>query len=60
VTNRPPTKVEKLKLEEAAAQLGRVMSELLQGKITPKEARVIDRAVGRRLKVIEQGIRRRG
>jgi predicted DNA-binding transcriptional regulator AlpA len=49
MTTRPPTKVEKLNLEELAAQLSRVMSELLQGKITPKEARAIDRAFSRKL-----------
>jgi hypothetical protein len=57
LTTRPPTKVEKPNLEELAAQLRRVMNELLQGKITPKEVRAIDRAVSAKLTLAEVAAR---
>jgi hypothetical protein len=34
-----------------------MMTEIITGKVTPKEARAIDRAVGKRLKVIEQDLK---
>ena len=43
--------------EELIKHQNRVMLELLQGKITPKEAREMDRAVGSQLWVIEVGLR---
>jgi len=47
-----------LTLEELVAHQISVIRELAEGKITPKEARVMDRAVGRRLKVIEEILRK--
>jgi hypothetical protein len=43
--------------EELITHQNRVMRELLQGKITPKEASAMDRAVGSQLRVIEEGLR---
>jgi hypothetical protein len=50
-------KIEQMTLEEITAFTSRMMSEIITEKVTPKEARVIDRAVGKRLKVIEQNLK---
>jgi hypothetical protein len=50
--------IEQMTLEELAAFQSRVMTEIITGKITPREGRTIDRAVGERLKAIEQELRR--
>ena len=44
-------------IEEITALTSRMMTEIITEKVTPKEARAIDRAVGKRLKVIEQDLK---
>ncbi len=50
-------RIERMTLEELAAFQSSVMTEILNGNITPRESRIIDRAVGKRLKAIEQELR---
>ena len=49
-------KIEQM-IEEITALTSRMMTEIITEKVTPKEARAIDRAVGKRLKVIEQDLK---
>ena len=49
--------IEGMNLNEVQALTARMMSEILKGDVTTREARAIDRAVGRRLKAIEQELR---
>jgi len=46
-----------MNLDEVQALTARMMSEIVKGDVTTREARAIDRAVGRRLKAIEQELR---
>jgi hypothetical protein len=57
VTDPRIAKIEQMTLEEITAFTSRMMTEIVTGKVTPKEARAIDRAVGKRLKVIEQDLK---
>jgi hypothetical protein len=57
VTDPRIAKIEQMTLEEITAFTSRMMTEIITGKVTPKEARAIDRAVGKRLKVIEQDLK---
>jgi hypothetical protein len=50
-------KIEQMTLEEVTAFTSRMMTEITTGKVTLSEARAIDRAVGKRLKAIEQELR---
>jgi hypothetical protein len=50
-------KIEQMTLEEITAFTSRMMTEIITEKVTPREARAIDRAVGKRLKAIEQELR---
>ncbi|HEY6732592.1 MAG TPA: hypothetical protein VI256_02160 [Roseiarcus sp.] len=50
-------KIEQMTLEEITAFTSRMMTEIITEKVTPREARAIDRAVGKRLKAIEQALR---
>ena len=49
--------IDQMTLEELAAFRAGVMTEIMKGNITSRKARTIDRAVGNRLKVIEQVLR---
>jgi len=46
--------IEGMNLDEVQGLTARMMSEIVKGDVTTREARAIDRAVGRRLKAIEQ------
>ncbi len=50
-------KIEGMNLDEIQALTVRMMSEIVKGDVTTREARAIDRAVGQRLKAIEQELR---
>ena len=52
--------IEQMKLDEITAFTSKMMAARLSGKVTPKEARAIDRAVGKRLNVIEEELRKVG
>jgi hypothetical protein len=45
--------VERMTLSQLESLTTRLMSEIVKEEITTKEARAIDRAVGRRIEVIE-------
>jgi hypothetical protein len=45
--------VERMTLSQIESLTTRLMSEIVKEEITTKEARAIDRAVGRRIEVIE-------
>jgi hypothetical protein len=51
-------KLEQMTLEEITAFTSRMMTEIATGKVTLREARAIDRAIGKRLRTIEQALRR--
>jgi hypothetical protein len=53
------TKIEQMTLQEIPAFTSTMMTEIITEKVTLREARAIDRAVGKRLKAIEQGLRLR-
>jgi hypothetical protein len=44
-------------MDDPAAQLSRVMSELLKGKITPKEAKAMQRRIKREEKIGQENLR---
>ena len=45
-------------LEQIAVFQGRILADIAKGRITPREASALDRALRKRLKVIEQELRR--
>lgn len=47
--------IEQMTLQEIAALTSRMATEIVTGKVTGREARQIDRAVGKRLMAIERG-----
>ena len=49
--------IEGMNLDEVQALTAHMMSEILKGDVTTREATAIDRAVGQRLKAIEQELR---
>ena len=51
--------IDQMTLEELAALSSGMATEVVTGKITPREARTIDYAVGKRLKAIEEEVLRR-
>jgi hypothetical protein len=53
-------KIEHMTFEEITVFTSKMMIEIITVKVTPREARAIDRAVGKRAKAIEQEPRRGG
>ena len=52
--------IEQMTLDQIAAFQGRMLTDITKGRIAPREASVIDRALRKRLKAIEQELRERG
>jgi hypothetical protein len=50
-------KIQQMTLEEITAFTSTMMTEIITEKVTPREARAIDRAVRKRLQAIEQALR---
>ena len=50
--------IEQMTLDQIATFQGRMLSDIATGRISPREASAIDRALRKRLKVIEQELRR--
>ena len=50
--------IDQMTLEELAALSSGMATEVVTGKVMPREARTIDHAVGKRLKAIEEVLRR--
>jgi len=49
--------IEQMTLEELSTFQSKTLTRFIAGKVTPKQARTIDRAIGERLEVIEQQLR---
>jgi hypothetical protein len=49
--------ISQMSLEELATFQSKTLAEITAGKVTPKQARTIDRSIGERLNVIEQHLR---
>ena len=54
------TQIEQMTLDQIAVFQCRILSEITTGRISPREAGAIDRAVGKRLKAIEQELHAAG
>ncbi len=52
--------IEQMTLDQIAVFQSRILSDITTGRISPKEARAIDRALRNRLKAIEQQLREAG
>lgn len=52
--------IEQMTLDQIATLQGRMLSDIITGRIAPREASAIDRALRKRLKVIEQELRDSG
>jgi hypothetical protein len=52
--------IEQMTLDQIAAFQCRILNEITAGRIAPREASAIDRALRKRLKAIEQEIGERG
>ncbi|MET4022957.1 hypothetical protein BjapCC829_27930 [Bradyrhizobium barranii] len=52
--------IEQMTLDQIATFQGRMLSDIITGRIAPREASALDRALRKRLKVIEQGLRKGG
>ena len=52
--------IERMTLEDLAAFQSRLMTEIVKGNITPRQAKTIDRSVGERLNAIENELRKVG
>jgi hypothetical protein len=52
--------IEQMTLDQIAAFQCRMLSDITTGRIAPREASAMDRALRKRLKVIEQELRRGG
>ena len=50
--------IEQMTLEQIAVFQSRMLTDITAGRISPREAGAIDRALRKRLKVIEQELRR--
>jgi hypothetical protein len=50
--------IEQMTLEQIATFQGRMLSDIASGRIAAREASVIDRALRKRLKLIEQEMRK--
>ena len=46
--------IEQMTLEQIAVFQGRILADITKGRIAPREASALDRALRKRLKVIEQ------
>jgi hypothetical protein len=51
--------IEQMTLEEISALTSKMTTEVITGKVTSREARAIDHAVGKRLMAIERDLRQR-
>lgn len=49
--------ISQMSLEELATFQSKTLAEITAGKLTPRQARTIDRAIRERLEVIEQHLR---
>jgi hypothetical protein len=52
--------IEQMTLDQIATFQGRMLSDIATGRIAPREATAIDRALRKRLKVIEKELRENG
>jgi hypothetical protein len=52
--------IEQMTLEDLVTFQCRMLTEFTTGKVTPRDARIIDRAVGKRLNAIENKLRQVG
>jgi hypothetical protein len=52
--------IEQITLDQIAAFQCRILTEITTGRIAPREASALDRALRRRLKAIEQELREGG
>ncbi|OAF16620.1 hypothetical protein AYJ54_37675 [Bradyrhizobium centrolobii] len=52
--------IEQMTLEQIATFQGRMLTDIGTGRIAPREARAIDRALRKRLKAIEQELQQDG
>jgi hypothetical protein len=52
--------IEQMTLDQIAAFQCRMLSDITTGRIAPREASAMDRALRKRLKVIEQELRKGG
>lgn len=52
--------IEQMTLDQIATFQGRMLSDITAGRIAPREASALDRALRKRLKVLEQGLREGG
>ena len=52
--------IEQMTLDQIAAFQRRILTEITTGRITPREASALDRALRKRLKAIEQELRESG
>ena len=50
--------IEQMTLDQIAVFQSRILTDITMGRIVPREASAIDRALRRRLKAIEQELRR--
>jgi hypothetical protein len=49
--------IEQMTLDQIATFQGRMLADIATGRIAPREASAIDRALGKRLKAIERELR---
>ena len=52
--------IEQMTLDQIATFQGRVLADIATGRIAPREASALDRALRKRLQVIEQQLREGG
>jgi len=52
------SQIEQMTLEQIAVFQSRILTDITTGRLVPREAGIIDRALRRRLKAIEQELRR--
>jgi hypothetical protein len=52
--------IEQMTLDQIAVFQRRILTEITMGRIAPREASALDRALRKRLKAIEQELRERG
>ena len=52
--------IEQMTLDQIATFQGRMLADIATGRVAPREASALDRALRKRLKVIEQGLREGG
>ncbi|OKO72018.1 hypothetical protein AC629_38735 [Bradyrhizobium sp. NAS80.1] len=54
------SRIEQMSLEQIATLQGRMLADIATGRIAPREASIIDRALRKRLKAIEQELHQDG